>query len=241
MFQAFKSTMLNDDTFEVSLCFHTTIHHARCQSEGKPTMTQNSTNALTISPVKQFNLVSNSLNDAVRIQSLNQMGFITKGAATNPLHDRVQEDAQAQVLEFGYKLGSLKASMPVQEKALNDLKTLYASLEAGQTQDAQKTWDAWLSYIQNTLEDDNTLYTQEFAVQALPDPSDVRQYLAPNYTTQPLPNQEQLRQMLGYWHEQEAVLADLSKKMQKALNVANVTLENLQAVSPKTNPNSLLN
>jgi hypothetical protein len=135
----------------------------------------------------------------------------------------------------------LKASVSIQEKALDDLKSLYTSLEAGKMNDAQKTWDAWLSYIQNTLEGDNTVYTQEFAVQALPDPNDVRQYLPPNYTTQPMPNQEQLRQMLGYWYEQEDVLAILIKETQKTLNVANVTLENLQAVSPKTNPNSLLN
>ncbi len=200
-------------------------------------MTQHTPNALTISPVKQFKFASNSLNDAVRIQSLNQMDFIIKGSAKNPLQARMQEDAQAQILVLTTKVESLKASMPVQEKALDDLKSLYTALEAGKTQDAQKTWDAWLTYIQNTLEADNTVYTQEFAVQALPDPTDVRQYLAPNYTTQPLPNQEQLRQMLGYWHEQKAVLADLTKKNQRDLNVANVTLENLQAVSPKTNPN----
>jgi hypothetical protein len=204
-------------------------------------MTQNTPNALTISPVKQFNLVSNSLNEAVRIQSLNQMDFITKGGSKNPLQERVQEEAQAQVLELTDKLAILKASVSIQEKALDDLKSLYTSLEAGKMNDAQKTWDAWLSYIQNTLEGDNTVYTQEFAVQALPDPNDVRQYLPPNYTTQPMPNQEQLRQMLGYWYEQEDVLAMLTKENQKALNVANVTLENLQAVSPKTNPNSLLN
>ena len=204
-------------------------------------MTQNTPNALTISPVKQFNLVSNSLNEAVRIQSLNQMDFITKGGSKNPLQERVQEEAQAQVLELTDKLEILKASVSIQEKALDDLKSLYTSLEAGKMNDAQKTWDAWLSYIQNTLEGDNTVYTQEFAVQALPDPNDVRQYLPPNYTTQPMPNQEQLRQMLGYWYEQEDVLAILIKETQKTLNVANVTLENLQAVSPKTNPNSLLN
>ncbi|MFN7311227.1 MAG: hypothetical protein ACK5T0_07655 [Vampirovibrionales bacterium] len=204
-------------------------------------MTQNTPNALTISPVKQFNLVSNSLNEAVRIQSLNQMDFITKGGSKNPLQERVQEEAQAQVLELTDKLAILKASVSIQEKALDDLKSLYTSLEAGKMNDAQKTWDAWLSYIQNTLEGDNTVYTQEFAVQALPDPNDVRQYLPPNYTTQPMPNQEQLRQMLGYWYEQEDVLAILIKETQKTLNVANVTLENLQAVSPKTNPNSLLN
>jgi len=204
-------------------------------------MTQHTPNTVTISPVKQLNFLSNSLNEAVRIQSLNQVDFITKCDAKSPLHARVQEDAQTQVLELSYQLDVLNASQRLQEKALTDLKSLYAYLEAGKTQDAQKTWDAWLSYIQNALESDNTVYTQEFAVQAMPDPTDIRQYLAPNYTTQPMPNQEQLRQMLGYWHEQEVVLTDLTQKNQKALNVANVTLENLQAVSPKINPNGLLN
>jgi hypothetical protein len=204
-------------------------------------MTQNTPNALTISPVKQLNLISNSLNDAVRIQSLNQMDFISKAASQNPLQVKIQEEMQAEILELTYKLETLKTSVPVQEKALEDLKALYASLEAGKTHEAQKTWDAWLNYIQSTLESDNTVYTQEFAVQALPDPNDVRQYLPPNYTTQPLPNQEQLRQMLGYWYEQEDSLAELVKTNQQALNKANVTLENLQAVSPKTNPNSFLN
>jgi hypothetical protein len=160
-------------------------------------MIQNAPDALTISTVKQFKLTSTSLNEAVRIQSLNEMDFITTNTAKHPLHERVREDAQAKRLELNVTLEALKASVPVQQKALEHLSTLYATLEAGQTPEAQHTWQA-------------------------------------------LPNQEQLRQMIGYWHEQEGVLVALIKKHQQALNVLYVTLENLQALNPKTNPHHLL-
>jgi hypothetical protein len=203
-------------------------------------MIQNAPDALTISTVKQFKLTSTSLNEAVRIQSLNEMDFITTNTAKHPLHERVREDAQAKRLELNVTLEALKASVPVQQKALEHLSTLYATLEAGQTPEAQHTWQAWLGYMQATLQDARTVYTQEFAVQALPDSSDVRQYFPAHYTSQALPNQEQLRQMIGYWHEQEGVLVALIKKHQQALNVLYVTLENLQALNPKTNPHHLL-
>jgi hypothetical protein len=203
-------------------------------------MIQNAPDALTISSVKPFKLTSTSLHEAVRIQSLNEMDFITTNTAKHPLHERVREDAQAKRLELNVTLEALKASVPVQQKALEHLSILYATLEAGQTPEAQHTWQAWLGYMEATLQDAHTVYTQEFAVQALPDSSDVRQYFPAYYTTQALPNQEQLRQMIGYWHEQEGVLATLINKHQQALNVLYVTLENLQALNPKTNPHHLL-
>ena len=203
-------------------------------------MTQQTNQSLTLSPVKQLNSISNSLNDAVRIQSLKQVDFISNSSSKHSLQGRVQEDLEVKQVDLQYTVDVLTKSLPVQEKASQDLKALYAFLEAGQTQDAQNTWDAWSDYLQATLQADNTVYTQEFVVQALPNPTDVRQYLTPNYTGQALPNQEQLRQLLGYWHEQEDILNRLLHDNKQALSVANVTLENIAAASPKVNPHALL-
>ena len=200
--------------------------------------TRNQNTSLSVTPVKQAEPVTTKLSNAVRIQSLDQLQFLSKDTALNPLQNRIKNDMLTQKEKAQVLMSLFESSMFVQETALTQLKALYNELD-NSTQ-KQKLWDGWLHYIQNVIKSENTVYTQDFMTKAMRESEETQQYLPLAYSNPPMPNQEQLRQMLGYWVEQESFLKASFKQAKTQYQTSLITLENIEASTPAVDPSTLI-
>lgn len=201
-------------------------------------MTRNQNTSLSVTPVKQAEPVTTKLSNAVRIQSLDQLQFLSKDTALNPLQNRIKNDMLTQKEKAQVLMNLFESSLLVQETALTQLKALYNELD--DSTQKQKLWDGWLHYIQNVIKSENTVYTQDFMTKAMGESEETQQYLPLAYTNPPMPNQEQLRQMLGYWFEQESFLKASFKQAKTHYQTSLITLENIEASTPAVDPSTLI-
>jgi hypothetical protein len=198
---------------------------------------------VTVSPLKQQSQTTQVLIASTRIQSLDQVDFLNTVETTRSpyaLQSRILEEATQNQQEATRRVQNLKNSQGIQKNALRQAQAIYLSSQDNNSEATASLWQAYTSDLSQVIQDEDNVYSQEFVVKALPEANTLLQYIPLSFTTTEVGVQEQLRQMLSYWHDQEDLLSNRLEREQKALNVANITIANAEAASPRVNPAELL-
>ncbi|XVJ51617.1 MAG: hypothetical protein HEQ32_05890 [Vampirovibrio sp.] len=198
---------------------------------------------VTVSPLKQQSQTTQVLIASTRIQSLDQVNFLNTVETTRSpyaLQSRILEEATQNQQEATRRVQNLKNSQGIQKNALRQAQAIYLSSQDNNSEATASLWQAYTSDLSQVIQDEDNVYSQEFVVKALPEANTLLQYIPLSFTTTEAGDQEQLRQMLSYWHDQEDLLSNRLEREQKALSVANITIANAEAASPRVNPADLL-
>jgi hypothetical protein len=196
--------------------------------------------SLTVVVSNQKNQTLEKLSQATRIQSLSEFNFVSKAkSAKNYTQARLIEEALGEKSELQVQQKCIEASLALQNNALNLLKQLFTAQHSPSSSEAELLWASWLGFAKHELDKGHTIYTQEYMA-LTGQASYLEHYLPARFTKAQPPNPEELRQMLGFWVEQEITLKQGLQENTKRSNRLEVMLENLYAVNPSIDPNQLI-